>query len=162
VPRAAIVAPNATTANGAPAIEAAHGARPIPRKVIVALNKHDLGSRVDAGAVRATLGVPPAAAVEVSARTGAGLDALRSALAAALGADHPGSGAALSNPRHAEALERARASLARASAAATAGEPGEILALELRESLAAIGEVTGESVGEDLLERIFARFCVGK
>jgi tRNA modification GTPase len=69
---------------------------------------------------------------------------------------------AVANRRHAEALERARAALARARAAAAAGEPGEIVALELRESLAAVGEVTGETVSEDVLERIFSRFCIGK
>jgi tRNA modification GTPase len=36
------------------------------------------------------------------------------------------------------------------------------VALELREALAAVGEVTGEVVGEDILARIFSRFCVGK
>ena len=52
--------------------------------------------------------------------------------------------------------------MARAHRIARAGEPGEIVALELRECLAAIGEVTGRTVGEDLLERIFSRFCIGK
>ncbi|HEY6196069.1 MAG TPA: tRNA uridine-5-carboxymethylaminomethyl(34) synthesis GTPase MnmE, partial [Candidatus Eisenbacteria bacterium] len=49
-----------------------------------------------------------------------------------------------------------------AAAAAEAGAPGEIVALELRESLAALGEVTGRNASEELLERIFARFCIGK
>ena len=40
--------------------------------------------------------------------------------------------------------------------------PGEIVALELRDALATLGEVTGRTVSEDLLDRIFARFCVGK
>ena len=85
-------------------------------------------------------------------------------LAAMLGADGNGAGhaAALGNSRHAEALGRARDALARAGRIARAAEPGEIVALELRECLAAIGEVTGRTVGEDLLERIFARFCIGK
>jgi tRNA modification GTPase len=61
-----------------------------------------------------------------------------------------------------EALGRAHAALVRASDAAHENAPGEIVALELRDALAAIGEVTGRVVGEDLLERIFSRFCVGK
>jgi tRNA modification GTPase len=103
---------------------------------------------------------------------GDGLDALRGALAELLGAEAGVSAAAApragglagaaGNPRHAEALERSRAALVRASAAAAAGLPGEIVALELRESLAALGEVTGRTIGEDLLDRIFSRFCVGK
>jgi tRNA modification GTPase len=59
-------------------------------------------------------------------------------------------------------LERARQALERAACAAHEEAPGEIVALELRESLSAIGEVTGTTVGEDLLERIFSRFCIGK
>jgi tRNA modification GTPase len=43
-----------------------------------------------------------------------------------------------------------------------AAPPGEIVALELREALAAIGEVTGRQASEELLERIFSRFCIGK
>ena len=82
---------------------------------------------------------------------------------ALLGADRAGGLAgAVANPRHADALSRARAALGRATAAAEQGAPGEIVALELRESLAAVGEVTGRNASEELLERIFARFCVGK
>ena len=93
----------------------------------------------------------------------AGLDALRASLAAMLGA-HDGGGlaAAVSNPRHVDALERARAAVERAARAAAAARPGEIVALELREAMAAAGEVTGRAVGEDVLERIFSRFCIGK
>ena len=94
--------------------------------------------------------------------TGDGLEALRATLADALGAGRNGAMSALANPRHAEALARARGALERAAAAAGSRAPGEIVALELREGLAAIGEVTGEAVGEDLLDRIFSRFCVGK
>ncbi len=68
----------------------------------------------------------------------------------------------VANPRHAEALERAREALRRAHASAEAGAPGEIVSFELREALQALGEVTGETVDEDLLERIFSRFCIGK
>jgi tRNA modification GTPase len=82
------------------------------------------------------------------------------AMAPARGA--PALAAAVSHPRHVEALERARAALGRATTAARDGLPGELVALELRESLAAIGEVTGREVGEDLLDRIFSRFCIGK
>jgi tRNA modification GTPase len=101
--------------------------------------------------------------VRVSATRGDGLDALRAALVAHLGGENGTRGdlgGASGNPRHVLALERARAALVRA--AEVAAGPGEIVAIELREALAAIGEVTGEGVGEDLLDRIFGRFCVGK
>ena len=91
------------------------------------------------------------------------MDELRAALASLLGAGAAGGHAgAVGNARHVDALTRAREALVRASAIAARGEPGEIVALELREGLAAIGEVTGRAVGEDLLDRIFSRFCIGK
>jgi len=132
------------------------------RRVLVALNKSDLPARTSAGEVLQLLH-GPARAVEVSSLSGAGLESLRESLAELIGVDRAGGfGAAVANPRHAEALARARAALDRAAAAAEGGAPGEIVALELRESLAAIGEVTGRNASEELLERIFARFCIGK
>ena len=132
------------------------------RHVLVALNKSDLPAVVGAPEVEALLDGAPRRTVPVSAVGGQGIERLRAELAALIGADRDvgGAGEAAVNLRHAEALERARAALRRAAAAA--GEPGEIVALELRESLGAIGEVTGRSVSEDLLDRIFSRFCVGK
>ncbi len=131
------------------------------RHVLVALNKRDLPSRVEAADVAALLGGGRAAIVPTSARLGAGVAELLAALAHLL-ADGSGLGAGVANQRHAEALERARAALGRARAAAAEGWGGEIAALELRDGLRALGEVTGETVEEELLERIFSRFCVGK
>lgn len=131
----------------------------LPGRVLVALNKCDVGSRVTPAAIAALAPGAGWTVVAVSAVRGDGLEQLRSALAEAIGAGGD-LGAASGNPRHAEALTRARAALVRAVEAA--GGPGEFVALELREALAAIGEVTGEGVGEDLLDRIFGRFCVGK
>ena len=138
------------------------------RRVLVALNKCDLEAARGPAAVRAAevealLDGLPRRAVAVSAATGTGLAALREALADLLGATASGDlGAAIGNLRHAEALERARLALGRAAQAAAERSPGEIVALELREALAALGEVTGRTVGADLLDRIFSKFCVGK
>lgn len=133
----------------------------VARRVVVALNKSDLPPRVAAAEVSAALNGAEHRIVSCSAHTGSGLATLRRALAAYAGGDAPAIGA-VANARHAEALRRAAAALERAAAAARAQQPGEIVALELRESLGAIGEVTGQTVAEDLLEKIFARFCVGK
>jgi tRNA modification GTPase len=134
------------------------------KPVLVALNKTDRSVAFDETVVLATLGGASARASRVSALTGEGVPALGGVLASMLGAGDGGTGlgAATGNPRHAEAMLRARAGLGRASEAARVGMPGEIVALELREALSALGEVTGEAVGEDVLERIFSRFCVGK
>jgi tRNA modification GTPase len=131
------------------------------RKVVAALNKADRGSRVAVAEMAAMVG-GESPIVTVSAVRGEGLDALRSALAERLGARSAEADAPVTHPRHAEALDRAQAALRRAAKAAADNEPGEIVALELHEALAAIGEVTGKAAGEDLLDRIFSRFCVGK
>ena len=112
-------------------------------------------------ALEASLGGRAFAAVATCAIRGDGIAELRSALGRLLAA--PGGLAlAVANPRHAEALERAREALGRARSAAEGLAPGEIVSLELHEALQAVGEVTGETVDEDLLERIFSRFCIGK
>jgi tRNA modification GTPase len=135
-------------------------ARLAGRKVVAALNKCDREPRIRADQVAGLLqGVHPV--VAVSALRGDGLAELRQALADRLGARAGEPDAPVTNPRHAESLTRARDALARATAAA-AEQPGEIVALELREALSAVGEVTGRTANDDLLERIFSRFCIGK
>jgi len=131
------------------------------RSVLVALNKCDLPGVVEVRALDEALGAPPFAAVATSAIRGDGIAELHAALARLL-AGPGGLAVAVANPRHAEALGRARDALGRAHAAALESAAGEIVSLELHEALRAIGEVTGESVDEDLLERIFSRFCIGK
>ncbi len=138
--------------------EAFHRSRPEQSPLWV-LNKCDLGDVARSGLDG--LSTPPTW-VEVSARTGVGLEGLRAAIIERLGGGRGGMLGQVGNPRHVEALARAARLLGQASAAANAGAPGEIVALELREALAALGEVTGTHVGEELLERIFSRFCIGK
>ncbi len=133
------------------------------RRVLVALTKSDLAPVVADEQVAAWLAHGEHRVVRVSSVTGAGLPELLAALAKLLGADRAGGLAgAVANPRHTDALSRSRAALERAAGVAQSGAPGEIVALELREALAAMGEVTGRNASEDLLDRIFARFCIGK
>ena len=138
-------------------------ARLAGRRVVAVRNKQDLSPAFPAADLAALLpgGTP---ALSTSARTGEGIHELRRALAELLGANarEGAEAAAVGNPRHIEALGRAKEAMERAAKEAAEGAPGEIVALELREGLAAISEVTGGAVGEDLLERIFSRFCIGK
>ncbi len=134
------------------------------KRVLVALNKCDRPAALERADLPRVSEGPVPEAVEVSAITGQGVQQLGVALGGLLGADGgaPALASAVANPRHIEALERARAALGRGTSAARAGLPGEIVALELREGLSCLGEVTGRTLGDDLLERIFSRFCVGK
>ncbi len=61
-----------------------------------------------------------------------------------------------------ESLRGAAASLERATALVAAGEGEELVAAEIRTALDALGEVVGAVYTDDLLDRIFSRFCVGK
>ena len=134
------------------------------RRVLVAFNKSDREIRLDRDAALASLNGPAVRGVQVSAITGAGLEDLRCALVELAGGtphEKP-NGPVAAHPRHVSSIERARAALARSVDAARSGECGEIVALELRESLDALGEVTGRCASEELLDRIFARFCIGK
>ena len=109
-------------------------------------------------ATKADLGVArEEGALPVSARTGRGLETLRQEISRRLGADREG-GAWGALPRQGEALRRA------ADALGPLDEelPGELAAAGVRAALHALGEITGETATEELLERIFERFCVGK
>ena len=64
--------------------------------------------------------------------------------------------------RHKVALERAVECLTRAQNGLREGLPPELVALDLREALDALGEITGRTTSEEVIERIFANFCVGK
>jgi len=103
--------------------------------------------------------------VRLSARTGAGIDALRAQLLHVAGWDAgaPEEGVFLARARHLHALERAAAHLAAARAHGAAGAQRlELFAEELRLAADALGEITGAVSSDDLLGAIFARFCIGK
>ncbi len=97
--------------------------------------------------------------VATSALTGAGLEALRSAIARSAGYRPGDATVVLARRRHLEALRRAAEALA--AAAASLDSP-ELFAEDLRCAQRALGEITGEVSSEELLEQIFATFCIGK
>ena len=101
--------------------------------------------------------------VTVSSKTGLGLEALEAAVAALFPrpADIP-YGQLLTNQRQEEAARRAREDVARAREALEAGVTPDALLTDVEEALQALGELTGQSVREDVTDRIFSRFCVGK
>jgi len=68
----------------------------------------------------------------------------------------------LTNIRHRQLLESAAACLAQAEAAHLDGLPLDFVTIDLKESADYLGQITGESVSEDIVHEIFSRFCVGK
>jgi tRNA modification GTPase len=107
----------------------------------------------------APTGAPEALAV--SAMTGAGLDALRARLRDWSGSGGPGARFSLSR-RQWGLLREARRGVDRASDAFQANRSPEFAALDLRAAVEAIGGITGKRVDEEILDRIFSRFCLGK
>jgi tRNA modification GTPase len=129
---------------------------PKGRPAILVLNKADLG-RDEAVRRRFRSGE----AVWTSAKTGEGLAELKRKVADLLrGEDRPGARFRVSL-RQGALLREAEAALDRASAAAPALGM-EFVSADLRAALAALGGISGRSTDEDLLDRIFSRFCLGK
>ena len=127
-------------------------------RAVVLVNKTDLAPLDGAAALA---GVP---VLGLSARTGAGVDAFVAHLTAAvrdLAVAGAGSSPAPTRARHRQALEEARDALAQAIAGWSQRGP-ELTAEDLRLAARAIGRITGRVDVEDLLDVIFADFCIGK
>jgi len=102
--------------------------------------------------------------LRVSCESGFGFEDLERAIAELLSLDeaHWGDHSVAVNSRHQSCLTRARASLSRAIASLRAGDEPEFTALDLRESLTAVGEIAGVVDTEEILGEIFGNFCIGK
>lgn len=127
---------------------------------LVVCNKTDLGG---APAMKGEL-LPELKAVSVSAKSGAGLESLRTAIIALADGLAPTTGedVVAINARHAHALNQARADLAAALEKLATGEAAELLASDLRGAVAALGEISGKVDNERMLDALFANFCIGK
>jgi len=101
-------------------------------------------------------------ALPVSAKVGTGVDELAARLARRVAGDAADGEALLAAVRQRDLVARARASLQAARAIALSGRDHELAAEELRQAAAALGEIVGQTTAEDVLNAIFARFCVGK
>jgi len=122
--------------------------------VIVVRNKIDLIDE-SAGAVSGTT-------IQLSAKTGAGIDVLRDTIQSLAGYKNQGEGAFTARRRHLDALARAEGHFQAGRRALEKAGAGELLAEELRLSQQALGEITGVVSSDDLLGKIFAEFCIGK
>ena len=103
-------------------------------------------------------------AIRTSALTGEGIASLRAAILNTLGA---GSSAAtgqaiLTDTRHRDSVARTVAALQHAELSTHSATPHEMLLLDLYEALAALDELTGQTVPDTILDRIFSTFCIGK
>ncbi len=133
-----------------------HGHR---QRLVVVLNKVDLPSDLELdGALQ---GLAPEAVVSSSTAAPNGLDALRDALGhAALG--NTRHEFVVGNIRHQDALCRASAALRETLRSLQSSTPLDLVSLDVRSAVAALGEISGAQVDDELLDRIFRDFCIGK
>ena len=132
------------------------------KKALIVINKIDLPSKLGQGTDSETLSLFPS--VKISALTGQGLDQLKKAMKDCIleGRLDTTSSHAVPNLRHRHALYNALQFFKDAERRTREETPMEIIALELRSGLDALGEITGETTGEDVLDSIFSQFCLGK
>lgn len=132
------------------------------KQAFIVLNKQDLPARVSQKEAEKVL--PGRKALSVSALRGRGLDRLEREIADFIWEGKVGSNGNIlvTNIRHREALKKAEKSLGRAIKAIEMGQSAEIIALEVKEAQRALSEIIGAMGCEDILERIFSQFCIGK
>lgn len=132
-------------------------ARQVP--IVVAVNKIDLGRTRDR---ESTSLLAPFERHLVSARTGEGVGALLDALAGGRADEANAATAMITQVRHRDLVERAAGELEGCLEDLAADVPPDLLAVRIRLATAHIDAITGREVGPEVLDEIFARFCIGK
>jgi tRNA modification GTPase len=132
------------------------------KSAVLVVNKADLPPRVEPADLKGF--VEPRRIVWTSATTGAGLDELRDAIRDTVLRQglEPSEGVLITHLRHRSALERAKTSLDQALVSIQQHMAAECIAADLRVAINAIGEIIGETTTDDILDRIFKEFCIGK
>jgi len=133
---------------------------PDPDRVIVVFNKEDLQQADwDEAILRMQV---TTASISISAKTGLGLQKLRTMVRQMVGATEQTEGLFSARQRHVDALRRATAHIEQGRIRLVEDGAAEILAEELRLAQRALSEITGDVLPDDLLGAIFASFCIGK
>lgn len=132
------------------------------KNVIIVVNKSDINKQIDLSAVKELM--PDKPVIEVSALLSSGIEGLKQLIGDMYreGNLHLRQDAILTNVRHMAAAQQAMAALTDALTAANAHLPMDLLFIDIQLAIEALGEITGLSVSEELVDRIFSEFCVGK
>lgn len=128
------------------------------RRMLVLVNKADLPQVLDSAALRVRFGE----VIPLSARSGAGVDALCRAVEELFAGGETPHGELLTNARQAESAQRALDAVRRAEQALRSGLSPDAVLTDAEEALEALAEFSGKRVRDDLVATIFSRFCVGK
>lgn len=142
--------------------EAAETSYSRQRPVLVVLNKGDRPQRIEESILREQW--PHATCITTSTLTGTGLADLEEALAELVlaGKTITSASVLVTSTRHQEALRQAAAHLQASVVSLDQSVPLDFVSIDLRAAYDALGEVTGETASDDLLDRIFSEFCIGK
>jgi len=130
---------------------------------VLVLNKNDLAKRLDVG--RLPSEVKGWKSLSVSAKTEEGIESLRSIINNMNKLESYSNGsesAILFSVQQAQSLKKCAEAIDSALDLARSGNQEELVAVELNRALAALGDIVGETASEELLDRIFSRFCIGK
>jgi tRNA modification GTPase len=132
------------------------------KKRIIVCNKADLPRKLTSDLRLQTSG--STSAVDVCTKTGAGLEQLKDAIKSLVwsGSITAEMAQVTINARHQDALKRSSGSLRLALDALRGNASLEFVALDLRQGIAAVGEIVGKTTTEDLLDAVFSQFCLGK
>ena len=131
------------------------------RKAIVLYNKTDLASAVSMEALKEKINHP---LIPISAKEETGIAQLADTIKSMFfsGKISFNDEVYITNARHKEALEEAADSLAMVKQSIEDGMPEDFFSIDLMAAYGSLGKITGEEVGEDLVNEIFSKFCMGK
>lgn len=132
------------------------------RNAIFVLNKVDLPIVTTSAELQSL--APMGSIVQTSVLHGDGIEALKTAIIKKIlkGRETVREGLIVTNLRHYEALRRARVALEQARDGLSRALPPDLIAVDFRTSLDCLGEIVGVTTTEDILDRIFSQFCIGK
>lgn len=132
------------------------------RRALIIINKTDLPQRLDVDEVRDIIGDKDI--IEISILENIGIEKIEEALIDMVyqGEVKAKDSLLVTNMRHKNALERALKSIEDAIKAIKEQLPLDFIEVDIRDTWEALGEITGDAVGEDLLDHIFENFCIGK
>ena len=132
------------------------------RNALVLINKNDLGQKIDAHEIRDAM--PGVRVIQTSLIKGEGITEIEDAIEELVygGRISQKESLMVNNVRHIELLNRAADSLQDAYTMADAGEALDFREVDVKNAYELLGEITGETVSDDIINEVFSRFCLGK
>lgn len=132
------------------------------KKTIVLLNKTDLEQKLSLAELESY--VPKGQILSISVKENQGFELLIDALKRMFLNGHTATAedALLGNTRHKDALYRAKEAMAHCMETITLRMPEDFISMDLQDANRALGEITGDTSDEEIIDRIFTKFCLGK